>query len=218
MIAQKMEWGMNLSLIALSLMSCAVSVFDTAFFDTIFSAEDGPVEWLTAIGLFTAAGCQVFMFTKHHYVFPRYLGAAFFALLLFLGAGEEISWGQRIFHISSSDFFLAHNAQSETNLHNLVVGDIKLNKLVFGQLLTVALLFYYIILPIAYNRFAQLKSFIFLSGWPIPGLRHSAFFILAYLLVFLIPSERKWEIAELLLACSAMIIVLSQPQITPTDQ
>ncbi len=41
------------------------------------------------------------------------------ALLFFLGFGEEISWGQRLFHISTPDYIKAHNMQGEINLHNL---------------------------------------------------------------------------------------------------
>lgn len=32
---------------------------------------------------------------------------------------EEISWGQHFFNWNSSDFFLKHNNQKETNLHNI---------------------------------------------------------------------------------------------------
>ncbi len=37
----------------------------------------------------------------------------------FIIAGEEISWGQRIFNRESNEFFLEHNIQGETNFHNL---------------------------------------------------------------------------------------------------
>ena len=41
------------------------------------------------------------------------------ALIFIFGAGEEISWGQRIFNVESSEYFLENNAQGETNLHNM---------------------------------------------------------------------------------------------------
>jgi hypothetical protein len=44
------------------------------------------------------------------------------ALLAFLAAGEEISWGQHWLGFSSGEFFTEHNLQQETNLHNLVPG------------------------------------------------------------------------------------------------
>ncbi len=37
-----------------------------------------------------------------------------------LGAGEELSWGQRLFGIEPPAFFLRHNAQGEMNLHNFL--------------------------------------------------------------------------------------------------
>src|SRR5215212_417650 len=47
-----------------------------------------------------------------------YLGLA---LLFFFGAGEEISWGQRIFGFKTPDSLAQVNKQDELNLHNLTV-------------------------------------------------------------------------------------------------
>jgi len=47
---------------------------------------------------------------------------ALFALVLFFAAGEEISWGQRIFGISPPRWFMPRNYQQELNLHNLRSG------------------------------------------------------------------------------------------------
>lgn len=41
------------------------------------------------------------------------------ALLFFFGAGEEISWGQRIFQVATPGSLAAVNSQDELNLHNL---------------------------------------------------------------------------------------------------
>lgn len=40
-------------------------------------------------------------------------------LTFFLLAGEEISWGQRIFNINTPKYLLEHNVQQETTIHNL---------------------------------------------------------------------------------------------------
>ena len=45
-----------------------------------------------------------------------YLGLA---LLFFFGAGEEISWGQRIFGIAQPEILAEQNVQDELNIHNL---------------------------------------------------------------------------------------------------
>lgn len=47
-----------------------------------------------------------------------YLGLA---LLFFFGAGEEISWGQRIFNIAQPEILVEQNVQEELNIHNLAI-------------------------------------------------------------------------------------------------
>jgi hypothetical protein len=42
------------------------------------------------------------------------------ALLTFVAAFEEVSWGQHLLEIEPSEFFLRHNQQEEQNLHNLL--------------------------------------------------------------------------------------------------
>ena len=39
--------------------------------------------------------------------------------VLFVAAGEEVSWGQRVFGIETPDAFVDDNRQDELNLHNL---------------------------------------------------------------------------------------------------
>lgn len=43
------------------------------------------------------------------------------ALLLFIGAGEELSWGQHMLGFEAPEAIAKHNAQGELNIHNLVV-------------------------------------------------------------------------------------------------
>jgi len=45
------------------------------------------------------------------------------ALLFFVTAMEEISWGMRFYQITPPDFFLYHNKQHEINLHNMIGGE-----------------------------------------------------------------------------------------------
>ena len=82
------------------------------------SAEDSWVENLTAVWfllagflLFTVAWTERSSFRRGVYV----LGG----LALLFGAGEEISWGQRIFGLATPDFLLDLNAQRELNVHNI---------------------------------------------------------------------------------------------------
>ena len=63
--------------------------------------------------------------------FSEKLGFTLMALAMFVGFGEEISWGQRIFELHTPEFFKAYNLQNETNIHNLKIKGVKLNKWVF---------------------------------------------------------------------------------------
>ena len=45
------------------------------------------------------------------------------ALVCFLVAMEEISWGQRVFRIPSPEVFQQHNRQKELNLHNFITSE-----------------------------------------------------------------------------------------------
>ncbi len=47
-----------------------------------------------------------------------------FSAILFVASMEEISWGQQIFNFPSSKYFLEYNLQEETNLHNLISGNL----------------------------------------------------------------------------------------------
>ena len=52
----------------------------------------------------------------HRLVFLYILGVGLFYIVC---AGEEISWGQRVFGWETSEAFAAINEQQETNLHNI---------------------------------------------------------------------------------------------------
>lgn len=114
--------------------------------------EDGWVENLTV--LFLLVSCGVAIYRARDYYLSKANSAFFFwgmvAFLFFFAAGEEISWGQRIFDIETPEFFQNKNLQNETNLHNLVIGDVKINKLIFSQLLFGVMAIYLILLrPLA---------------------------------------------------------------------
>jgi len=83
-----------------------------------------------------------------------------FSFVVFLAAMEEISWGQQLFHFESSSFFMKNNLQHETNLHNLVDGNL-FSSIVYSSVYTVFVfipLFYKTILK-KYDRFSWLHWF-----------------------------------------------------------
>ena len=166
------------------LVGMAIALISPEYFTKVFAKEDGPVEWLTVLALILSLiMCVHRVFTlrkSRNFVF---LGIwSFLALLCFFAAGEEISWGQRIFNIESSEFFLQNNAQQETNLHNMVVEGKKVNKIIFSLVLGIALLTYLFVFTALYRRSEKFKNLCDYMGVPIAHWHQ----VIAWVLVALI--------------------------------
>ena len=112
-------------------------------------------------------------------------------LVFVFGAGEEISWGQRILNIESSEFFVKHNAQREINIHNLIVNGKKINKIIFGTSLGVCIGAYFLILPIVYTKIDGIKHLVNRFAIPIPRVFHIISYIILIILVSMVDSSRK---------------------------
>lgn len=130
-----------------------------------YTREDGIIENLSALFFFMAALVVLYLFFKlksdEKIYFPETKRNYFFLLLglLFLFCfGEEISWGQRIFNVKTSDFMMKINMQSETNLHNLCFFQ-AYNKTMIGWWMTphgifaLIWLFYCVLIPLV-NKFS----------------------------------------------------------------
>ena len=98
-------------------------LFGTSTYDYL-SKEDHVAEYLSSMFLFISS----FFFFKTSYFliskkknYDKWLifFSSFLCFLLFLGAGEEISWGQRIFDIQTPEYLLEINDQDELNFHNI---------------------------------------------------------------------------------------------------
>jgi hypothetical protein len=92
------------------------------FFDHYVSLiqEDGVVEW-GQFGLLVMVGGLLVrqgMGAKGWQALTRYLLVASGVVIL-LVAGEEISWGQRLFSLQNPEYFAENNLQGELTLHNL---------------------------------------------------------------------------------------------------
>ena len=172
---------------------------DPELFNTRFADEDGIAENLTVVfllGVVYLCIKRLITLWNSKSVLWR-LGTMAFALLFFFAAGEEISWGQRLIGWDSGDFFLEHNAQEETNLHNMMIGETKVNKLIFSQVLTAVLVIYLIIVPILYRRLNWVKNLFDRFAVPVSRWHHTIAFLLVTLGVLLIPASRKWEVYEM---------------------
>ncbi len=183
----------------LTLIGMAVSYIDDDYFMAVFSAEDGPIEWLTVVALATTAVVcwwRVVSLRRERTLLFLFMTTLLGVVFLF-GAGEEISWGQRIFNTESSEFFQQHNAQGETNLHNLVVSGKKINKLVFGVGLHVVLLLYLFVLVPLYKRRPAVANFLDRFAVPIAKPYQVVSYILVIVLVqLLMVSSKRGEMSE----------------------
>jgi hypothetical protein len=99
--------------------------------------EDRFIEWWTVL-LFGAAGVALL----YRAVTQRRIFDVLVAAFCLFVAGEEFSWGQRLFGFTPPDLFLEHNTQQEFTLHNFSA--------IFGKpkgVLMIALFAYGVLLP-----------------------------------------------------------------------
>lgn len=174
--------------------------------------EDGWVEYLTTLFLFMSAillGINAFKAIK----LKNSKQILFFtlAMLVFIfGTGEEISWGQRIFGVETGDYFLENNYQAETNLHNLEIGGVDLNQLIFSQLMFIVLIFYFLFLPILAYKTEFFRKLIIDFGVPMPRLQHTIMLLATNItIIFLINIKRESELHELALTGIFLLVFLN---------
>jgi hypothetical protein len=97
-----------------------INVINPSVYESVVK-EDGFLENIQVIFYFTAAVVSLICSLKFFNKFKK--PEAIFFLLLFISlffiAGEEISWGQRIFGIETPENYARMNLQEETTIHNL---------------------------------------------------------------------------------------------------
>jgi len=195
-----------LVLIFILLLIGFVLVFtDLSLFEQ-YIGEDALVEWITVIGLLMASlTCFLHAIKlRRHRTWLFLFTSVLLGLVLFFGAGEEISWGQRIFDIESPEYFKEKNRQSEINIHNLVLGGVKINRWIFSILLTTVLGVYLLLAPFLYRKKKWMQNFVRYWGMPLPKLYQVIAFALL-LVTELIPHGKR---AELLEAGTALMLFL----------
>lgn len=175
------------------------SYIDHDSFKAYYVMEDGFTEWSTVvtllIGIFVCFR-RVWLLKNQRPMLFLFM-TSLLGLFFFFGAGEEISWGQRIFEVESSEFFTQNNAQGEMNLHNLVVNDTKLNKVIFGRGIGILLFLYLLVLIPLYKRKEGVKRFMDKFAVPIAQNYQVAAYILLLIVVqVLMASSKKGEMLE----------------------
>ena len=88
--------------------------------------EDGLFEYSTAISFLVASIVAFILFAKStagnslcRFPIRRNIYYLLLAVLFFFGAGEELSWGQRLVGFDTPGSIRAQNVQEELNIHNL---------------------------------------------------------------------------------------------------
>ena len=210
---EKIDRALMSTIITVLMLTIGISMWDKIYFALKFAAEDGVVEYGTAIALLISS---IVLFKNGLSIKGRAGALAvsltfFYSLLFFFGAGEEISWGQRIFGWETSEAMKEINRQDETNLHNIEFGGVALTKHLFGPVLTVVILLYLVALPLLYPRVGWVQKTADAMAIPVPGLRHAAIALIGSIIVAIIDAfdvDRVWEAYECVFALLTVSIFL----------
>jgi len=113
-------------ILVILLISFIVLIVSDSDMATYLGGEDGFFESGTAIWFALASILFFILYKKDHsgndffkFTFKKNIFFLLLGFLFLFGAGEEISWGQRIFNIETPDSFKEKNIQGELNIHNL---------------------------------------------------------------------------------------------------
>ena len=166
----------------------------------ILGREDGIAETISALANLVASVLFFLLFLKskkaHNEIQPASgLGAWFWylplAALFFFIAGEEISWGQRIFEWSTPSWIEAHNVQNETTIHNLEIF-IDMNRdrefkpfflLLFSmnRMYSMFWLSWCFLLPLTVSLSGKVRSIVAWFRVPIPRFLHGCLFLSTFI-------------------------------------
>ncbi len=188
---------------AVVLLGVYLSSSDPEYFRNRYTTEDGLLEWATVVALLIAlAVCIRRLFLLWRVRRPRFrFMVCFLALLCLFGAGEELSWGQRILGFTTPAYFAEHNTQEEVGIHNLrfeIYGrSIKLNRLIFGVGLALGFWMYLFVMTPLYRKHAPFTQWLDSLAIPMPRNYHIISYLLLIAIVeLLMDSSKRGEITE----------------------
>lgn len=164
-----------------------------------YTAEDSYIEYFTAFILLAISLLCLHRASLADINLSKmfYYGAA---VVFFLGFGEEISWGQRIIGFETPPELEKINAQKETNLHNIHLSGVNLNKLIFGKMLYTGVFIYFLGIPFLYHYQQRFKMLVDKVNFPVPTAIQSMVYFMAFFSILVIQEGEKWELQEFALA------------------
>lgn len=193
-------------ILVIGIISSRINLY---WYENIYVVEDGFIENLTIVPLLLVFiyGLKIFFSTKKESWKFKMIWL-FIALFSFFVAGEEISWGQRIFQIETPEFFKENNAQNETNIHNLMFGDFKVNKIVFSKMINIGIAIYLLIFPFIYRKNIKIKNYLNSRGIPIAQNYQILACIILFISILFIPTGKNAELLEGGICFLFMLIIL----------
>ena len=137
-----------------ALVSVGVAFTSTPAFRALI-AEDGIVEYGSSLSWFAAAACAAaaLFLDRRRFGLKVACYAPLIALCVLAG-GEEISWGQRIFHFQTPTAVETMNRQRELNLHD--IGSISVTENAFLVFTTVCCL----VIPWLLSRAPEWRTYL----------------------------------------------------------
>ena len=186
------------------LMGVLLFFVNVDYFHEYYVKEDGILKWLGFDALLFTSILSFYrlrLWRKRPLTFS--VGVCLTGLLFAWGAGEEISYGQRLFKISPPAFWQQAYEQGKLHHHhpsfkaaaqNSQKGDIRKVVLKVGLGLLAAL--YLVGTPFLYRHRRRAKELADRWGIPIPEPFHALFFLLLFLLTLVIHDPRKGELLE----------------------
>lgn len=169
--------------------------------------EDFIFEWATFAFLLLSGGiCFLFSIRlkNHKLYFPLFVVGT---LIFLFGAMEEVSWFQRVFDFKGAEIVTRNNSQAEFNLHNLMIGGVSINRVIFGKILGLILGLYYLV-PVIAKEFSKTGRSLFEGIYiPTPKLIDLWTFLLTVGIVYLVLNFKKQgEILEYLLSFQLLLL------------
>ena len=163
-----------------------------------FIREDGWIEWLTVVFLASAGvmTCGRLIRIRWRKGRSHFVATTLLAVMCFLAAGEEISWGQRVLDIESPEFFRDNNIQGETNIHNLRLGGVHVSDELLTDYLQCFLFVYLFLLPLLCHRVSAIRRLTTNMAIPLARTPYRYAFVGLTLLISLLPIRPMWELME----------------------
>ncbi|MBC7913440.1 MAG: hypothetical protein H7Y07_04885 [Pyrinomonadaceae bacterium] len=166
--------------------------------------EDSIVEWLSFLFLilsgFSSSVLAYRIKNRNNYFHWFFI---LFAGFCILAGFEEISWGQRVFGVETTEFFQKHSDQKEINLHNTFQGTVGIKT---KHIALLVMFVYGVILPLLAKKrydFIWLKErfLIIPPGFLVPG------FLFATILMLDFQTGYEEEIGELFFSICFLLLI-----------